>query len=151
MPTLNCGISGNYATVHGHISRRIRFIHMANIDIEILTLLPSMPVVGKHGRCRGCGLWQWHGDCRECAKTGCRQHSNNVRCRPIKMRLGKFGTASLSVMQAGEPLASDGPIMDARASARIKRVVICPKPAPFCGKNKIAGFACEYPVNTGPE
>ena len=64
--------------------------------------------------------------------------------------LGNLAHASLSVMQAGEPLASDGPIMDARASARIKRAVIRPKPAPFCGKNKIAGFACEYPVNNRP-
>jgi hypothetical protein len=54
--------------------------------------------------------------------------------------LGNLARASLSVMQAGEPSASDGPIMDARASARIKRAVICPKPAPFCGQKQDRRF-----------
>ena len=38
--------------------------------------------------------------------------------------LGNFARASVSVMQAGEPKASDGPIMMATASMGIIRIVI---------------------------
>jgi hypothetical protein len=38
--------------------------------------------------------------------------------------LGNLVRASLSVMQAGEPLASDGPIVEATIRIRVKRAVI---------------------------
>ena len=42
----------------------------------------------------------------------------------IRCALGNLARASLSVMQAGEPVASEGPIMETRARGTIKRAAI---------------------------
>jgi hypothetical protein len=90
------------------------------------------------GRSEGTGTAA-RGESRECTGAVLNVQQWLVPTQ-TRCALGNLARASLSVMQAGEPLASDGPIMDARASARIKRAVICPKPAPFCGQKQDRRF-----------
>jgi hypothetical protein len=60
---------------------------------------------------------------RECAGTAPNVQQWLVPSQ-IRCALGNLERAWLSVMQAGEPLASDGPIMIATARIGIMRVVI---------------------------
>ena len=61
------------------------------------------------------------------ASTGRREGTPNVQQwlvpSQIRCALGNLARASPSVMQAGEPLASDGPIMIATARIGIMRFV----------------------------
>jgi hypothetical protein len=74
--------------------------------------------------------------------TGCREGtgtSPNVQqwLEPNQTRcaLGNLARASLSVMQAGEALASDGPIMVATARIGIMRIVIAKATSTFIEMN----------------
>ena len=49
--------------------------------------------------------------------------------------MGNLARASLSVMQVGEPLASDGPIMEVTARIRIMRAAIAKATSTFIEMN----------------
>src|SRR6516225_8226733 len=81
---------------------------------------------GPRGKlCHRYGLSGRHGLSRKYRSSG--RHSEcpaMVGAEPNKMRLGNLARASLSVMQAGEPLANDSPIIIATARTGMMRIVI---------------------------
>jgi hypothetical protein len=96
--------------------------------------MPPLSISGREegsaaisGRGEGTGTSASEG--RECADT-----VPNVQqwlVPKTRCALGNLARASLIVMQAGEPLASDGAIMEAPARLRIMRAVIAIASARF--------------------
>jgi hypothetical protein len=70
--------------------------------------------------------------------------------RQIRCALGNLARASLSVMQAGEPLASDGPIMIATARIGIMRIVIAKATSTFIVSSIKGGLMPGHRYDTSP-
>jgi hypothetical protein len=104
---------------------------MANIDIAQRVAGKALPPVRVVGESTGSAASRGR---RKCTGTApdVQQWSvpNQIRCA-----LGTLASASLSVMQAGEPLASDGPIMEVTARIRITRAVIAEATSTFIEMN----------------
>jgi hypothetical protein len=89
--------------------------------------VPLLSISGREeGSADGTGCWEGTGSAAGTGRRECTTPNVQQWLVPTQTRcaLGNLARASLIVMQAGEPLASDGPIMEATARIRIMRAVI---------------------------
>jgi len=94
-----------------------------------VTSTPLLSISGREeGSADGTGCREGTGSAAGTGRRECMGTTPNVQqwLVPTQTRcsLGNLARASLIVMQAGEPLASDCPIMEATARIRIMRAVI---------------------------
>jgi hypothetical protein len=89
--------------------------------------VPLLSISGREeGSADGTGCWEGTGSAAGTGRRECTTPNVQQWLVPTQTRcaLGNLARASLIVMQAGEPLASDGPIMEATARIRKMRAVI---------------------------
>jgi hypothetical protein len=101
--------------------------HMADIDIAFLRRCRCYRCRGREeGSADGTGSREGTGSAAGTGRRECTTPNVQQWLVPTQTScaLGNLARASLIVMQAGEPLASDGPIMEATARIRKMRAVI---------------------------